>query len=181
MFEHACLFDTDIGLCGISWSEAGLTSVQTPAETPEAAATRICRHGAELVEEADVSGDSARAIDLLRAFTSGVPTGFDDIRLDMHRHGDFEQAIYRLLREVPWGETVTYGSLAKAAGQPQAAQAVGMAMGRNSWPLIVPCHRVLAAGGKPGGFTAYRGVALKAELLEQEGVYLDGGQLALFE
>ena len=117
----------------------------------------------------------------LKAFTSGIPTGFQDIRLDMHRHGAFEQAVYAVLRQVPWGETVTYGWLAKTAGQPLGAQAVGMAMGRNSWPLVVPCHRVLAAGGKTGGFSAYGGVTTKAALLQREGVYLDGGQMALFE
>ena len=99
----------------------------------------------------------------------------------MARHSAFEQAAYAALRKVTWGQTVTYGDLAHALGDPGAARAIGVAMGRNSWPLIVPCHRVLGANGWLGGFSAPGGTVTKKALLEREGVYPDGGQLALFE
>ena len=181
MFESACLFDTAIGSCGLAWSEAGLTGVQLPEASPAETAARITRHGAVLVDAADTSPEIAGVIAALKAFLSGEPTGFEDIRLDMARHSAFEQAAYEALRKVPWGRTVTYGDLAAAVGKPNGAQAIGMAMGRNSWPVIVPCHRVLGANGWLGGFSAPGGTLTKKALLESEGVYPDGGQMALFE
>lgn len=181
MFESACTFDTAIGPCGLAWSEAGLTGVQLPEASPAQTAARIARHGASLVEESDAPPEVASVIAALRAFLSGEPTSFDAVRLDMQRHSDFEQAAYRALRKVGWGQTVTYGALAETIGKPGAAQAIGLAMGRNSWPVIVPCHRVLGANGWLGGFSAPGGVVTKKALLEREGVYPDGGQMALFE
>lgn len=181
MFESACLFDTAIGPCGLAWSEAGLTGVQLPEASPEQTAARITRHGAALVDESDVPAEIARVVAALRGFLSGEPTGFEDVRLDMHRRSAFEQAAYEALCKVPWGKTVTYGDLAAAVGKPHGAQAIGMAMGRNSWPLIVPCHRVLGANGWLGGFSAPGGTVTKKALLEAEGVFPDGGQMALFE
>ena len=181
MFESACLFDTAIGPCGLAWSEAGLTGVQLPDDSAEQTAARLTRHGAGLVEEVDAPPEVARAIAALRTFLSGEPTAFDDLTLDMQRHSEFEQEAYQALRKVGWGKTVTYGDLAAAVGKPQGAQAIGMAMGRNSWPLIVPCHRVLGANGWLGGFSAPGGTVTKKALLEREGVFPDGGQMALFE
>jgi methylated-DNA-[protein]-cysteine S-methyltransferase len=181
MFESACLFDTAIGPCSLAWSEAGLTGVQLPEASAEETAARICRHGAALTDAADAPPEAARAMAALQAFLSGEPTGFDGIALDMQRHSPFEQAAYAALRRVAWGRTVTYGELAAAVGKPNGAQAIGMAMGRNSWPVIVPCHRVLGANGWLGGFSAPGGTVTKKALLEREGVYPDGGQMALFE
>ena len=181
MFEKVSRFDTEIGPCGLAWSEAGLTGVYLPEATPEKMAARLMRNGAKPVNAADVPGDIAAAMDALRAFLSGEPTAFDDVTLDMHRHSDFERAAYDALRKVAWGETVTYGELAGRIGRAGGAQAIGMAMGRNSWPLIVPCHRVLGANGWLGGFSAPGGTVTKKALLEREGVYPDGGQMALFE
>ncbi|MEZ5967494.1 MAG: methylated-DNA--[protein]-cysteine S-methyltransferase [Hyphomonas sp.] len=181
MFESACLFDTAIGRCGLAWSEAGLTGVQLPEAREEATQKRLLRHGAALVDEADVPARIANVIAALRSFLAGEPTAFDDSELDMHRHSAFEQAAYLALRQVPWGETVTYGDLAGALGEPGAARAIGVAMGRNSWPLIVPCHRVLGANGWLGGFSAPGGTVTKKTLLAREGVWPDGGQMALFE
>lgn len=181
MFESACTFDTAIGPCGLAWSEAGLTGVQLPESSPAQTAARITRRGASLVEESDAPPEVASVIAALRAFLSGEPTCFDTVRLDMQRHSDFEQAAYRALRKVVWGQTVTYGVLAETIGKSGAAQAIGLAMGRNSWPVIVPCHRVLGANGWLGGFSAPGGTVTKKALLEREGVYPDGGQMALFE
>ena len=118
----------------------------------------------------------------LRAFLSGVPTSFNDVTLDFSGLSEFEAALYRALRAVPWGETVSYGDLARHIGEGNgAARGVGVAMGRNPWPLIVPCHRVLTSEGKLGGFSAPGGGRTKSALLAREGVHLDGGQLALFD
>lgn len=181
MFDFACLFDTAIGRCGLAWSDDGLTGVQLPEASEEKTAARIVRHGASRVNEADAPAGTAAAIAALRAFLAGEPTGFDTVRLDMQRHSAFEQKAYEALRKVPWGQTVTYGDLAQTLGDPGAARAIGVAMGRNSWPLIVPCHRVLGANGWLGGFSAPGGTVTKKALLEREGVYPDGGQMALFE
>ncbi|MCA8901520.1 MAG: methylated-DNA--[protein]-cysteine S-methyltransferase [Hyphomonas sp.] len=181
MFELGCLFETRIGNCGIAWNEAGLTGVQLPGKTREEDLAWLTRHGAELVDEADVPAHVAGIIAALRAFLAGEETDFSGVTLDMRRHSDFERAAYEALRKVGWGKTVTYGDLAAAVGKPNGAQAIGMAMGRNSWPLIVPCHRVLGAGGWLGGFSAPGGTVTKKALLEREGVYPDGGQMALFE
>ena len=181
MFESACLFDTAIGRCGLAWSEAGLTGVQLPEASEEAARKRLVRHGAALVDETDVPAGIAEVVAALRAFLVGEPTVFHEVELDMRRHSAFEQAAYLALRQVPWGETVTYGDLATALGEPGAARAIGVAMGRNSWPLIVPCHRVLGANGWLGGFSAPGGTVTKKALLAREGVWPDGGQMALFE
>ena len=181
MFETACQFETAVGVCGISWNERGLTGFQLPEDSPAKTLARITRHGAKPVNAADAPPEIARVIAALRAFLSGEPTGFDDVTLDMQRHSAFEQAAYAALRKVGWGRTVTYGELAAAVGQPNGAQAIGMAMGRNSWPVIVPCHRVLGANGWLGGFSAPGGTLTKKALLAREGVYPDGGQMALFE
>lgn len=181
MFESACLFDSAIGACGLAWSRDGLTGIQLPMESCEKTTARITRYGATGLAEADVAGGIPAIIAALKAFLSGQPTDFAHVRLDMQRHSAFEQATYAALRKVPWGQTVTYGDLARALGDPGAARAVGVALGRNSWPLIVPCHRVLGAQGWIGGFSAPGGTLTKKALLEREGVYPDGGQLALFE
>ena len=179
--EWASQFDTPIGSCGLAWSEAGLTGVQLPEATPEQTAARLTRHGAQLVDEGDAPPHVAAVMAALREFLAGKPTCFGDVTLDMSRHSAFERAAYEALRKVSWGQTITYGDLARSLGQSGAARAIGMAMGRNSWPLIVPCHRVLGANGWLGGFSAPGGAVTKKALLEREGVYPDGGQMALFE
>ena len=182
MFEEwAFQFETAIGRCGLAWTEAGVTGVQLPEADPKDCLARLTRHGAKRVKAADVPPEIAELIADLQAFLSGQPTGFDGLRLDMKRHSAFERAAYDALREVGWGKTVTYGELAARIGRPNGAQAIGMAMGRNSWPVIVPCHRVLGANGWLGGFSAPGGMLTKKALLAREGVYPDGGQLKLFE
>jgi methylated-DNA-[protein]-cysteine S-methyltransferase len=93
---------------------------------------------------------------------------FIDIALDFAGIGDFEARAYIALRQTGWGEATSYGALAKVLGEPGAARAVGAAMGRNPWPLIVPCHRVLAASGRIGGFSAPGGTGTKRRMLQLE-------------
>ena len=179
--EHASHFETPIGGCGLAWSEAGLTRVVLPEATPEQTVARLTRQGAMLADANAAPAGIRAVMTALRTFLGGEDAAFDGVPLDMHRHSAFERAAYEALRKVPWGRTVTYGDLAAAVGRPNGAQAIGMAMGRNSWPLVVPCHRVLGANGWLGGFSAPGGTVTKKALLAREGVYPDGGQMALFE
>lgn len=110
------------------------------------------------------------------AYFEGEPVDLSFIPLDMSDLTETEQAIYTALRLVPYGQTTTYGELAARIGQPGAARAVGMAMARNPWPLVVPCHRVLAKGGALHGFSAPGGLDTKRRMLVMEGVDLDRGE-----
>ncbi len=182
MFESAVTFDTPAGACGLAWSDAGLTRVRPFEESVASAAARVSKQGATVVPETEAPPHIAAVIAALRTFHTGAPTAFDDVALDFTRLSDFEAGLYRALRAVRWGETVSYGELARRTGaDTSAARAVGLAMGRNPWPVIVPCHRVLTSEGKLGGFSAPGGRRTKSALLAREGVRLDGGQLALFE
>jgi len=112
------------------------------------------------------------AIDLITRHLAGEPQDLRGIPLDYEQVPAFHRQVYEAAREVPSGRIVTYGELARRAGSPGAARAVGQAMARNRFPVVVPCHRVLAAGERPGGFTAFGGLRTKARLLALEGVEL---------
>lgn len=163
------LFDTIFGACAIAWSEAGLTRVQLPEATRVKTEARMGRGGVEPAEP-PLPAFAQDAVDALQRYFAGSAASLEALRLDESIVTAFNASIYRTLRAVPRGTTVTYGDLAKRLGQPGAARAVGMAMGRNPWPVIVPCHRVLASGQKIGGFSAPGGTATKEKLLSLEGV-----------
>ena len=163
------LFDTAFGTCAIAWSEAGLTRVQLPEPTRAETEARIRRAGTE-PSEMPLPAFATDAVQALQMYLAGTEVSLETLRLDETFVSTFDAAIYGALRAVPRGTTVTYGDLAKQVGQPGAARAVGMAMGRNPWPVIVPCHRVLASGKKMGGFSAPGGTATKEKLLGLEGV-----------
>jgi methylated-DNA-[protein]-cysteine S-methyltransferase len=119
------------------------------------------------------------AAQLLADYLGGTPVDFSTLVLDSGGLSPADQAIYCTLRRVPAGETLTYGELARRAGLGAgAARAVGVAMAKNPWPVVVPCHRVMAADGTLHGFSAPGGLATKQRLLRLEGVALDGGRLA---
>lgn len=168
------LFETALGVCGIAWSEAGLTRVQLPDRDAAATAARLAKSAKRA--GGAVPAYATDAAELLADYAGGEDVEFSGVLLDFAGIAPFEATVYHALRRVGRGETVTYGTLAERAGSPGAAQAVGTAMARNPWPVVVPCHRVLAAGNKPGGFSAPGGLITKAKLLAMEGVYLDGGE-----
>jgi methylated-DNA-[protein]-cysteine S-methyltransferase len=163
------LFDTAFGTCGIAWSEAGLTRVQLPEPTRAQTEARMRRIGGE-PSGMPLPALAEHAVSALQAYFAGTAVALETVPLDETIVSTFHASIYRALRAVPRGTTVTYGDLAKQVGQPGAARAVGTAMGRNPWPVIVPCHRVLAQGSKMGGFSAPGGTMTKEKLLALEGV-----------
>jgi len=152
-------FDTAMGRCAVEWSERGLTKVWLP-EAPNGR-----RHDKPPV-------DVAAAIDRLRGLLAGDDVDLSAVQLDLDGIPAFDQLVYAAARALPRGVTATYGELARRVGMPGAAQAVGQAMGHNRFPLVVPCHRVVAAGGGNGGFSAPGGVDTKLRLLALESVTL---------
>lgn len=163
-----CLFETPFGVCGIAWTAEGVSRFQLPEARDTATRERLIRRTGGV--EREPPPDIADVIERVRRAMSGETTDFSSVRVDLAGVPAFNKRIYALLRQVGWGETVTYGDLADRAGQKGAAQAVGQAMGSNPVPVIIPCHRVLAANRKPGGFSAPGGLDTKQLLLEREGV-----------
>jgi methylated-DNA-[protein]-cysteine S-methyltransferase len=164
------VFETALGFCAIAWSEAGIVRFQLPVKSAEAA-ERLMRRRALDAEAQAPSGEIAAVVAAAKQYFDGAETDFSQVRLDLATLDPFFARIYAALRRVGWGRTTTYGALAKEVGAPrEAARDVGEAMAKNPAPLIVPCHRVLAAGGKIGGFSAPGGSKTKARMLELEGV-----------
>jgi methylated-DNA-[protein]-cysteine S-methyltransferase len=161
------VFDTALGEFGIGWTETGVARVQLPGMEHAALRQRINRGGAR-------SGEPTRiveaAINRIEDYAAGETVDFADIPLDLAGISDFNRRAYALLLAIGWGETTTYGALARELGDVTLSRAVGAAMGANPIPLIIPCHRVLASDGKPGGFSAPGGAESKLRMLELEGV-----------
>jgi methylated-DNA-[protein]-cysteine S-methyltransferase len=163
------LFDTAIGCCGIAWGPRGITGVQLPEGSAPATRARLLRRFPE-AREAPPPPDTQRAIDGIVALLRGERSALDGVALDMEGVPEFNRRVYEVARTIPWGATLSYGEIAKRLGDPAAARDVGQALGRNPFAIVVPCHRVLAAGGKWGGFSARGGVATKRRLLSIEAV-----------
>ena len=167
---HYLIFDTEGGPCGIAWTAAGVLRFQLPGE--DAATTRrlLLRHLPE-AEAAEPPPAVARAVAAAQRYFAGEEADFTDVPLDLAGQSDFFRAIYDAARRVPWGETTTYGTLARDLGAgPEGAREVGQAMAKNPVALIIPCHRVLAAGNKVGGFSAPGGASSKVRMLALEGI-----------
>lgn len=172
------LFDSPIGVCGIAWRPEGLAGVQLPSNGPSAALALLRRRFPMLVQATPPPWVEA-AIESICAALSGEARDLASIELDFTGVGAFDAAVYRTAREIPVGATLTYGELAQSLGNSGQARAVGQALGRNPWPIVVPCHRVTAAAGRAGGFSAPGGRATKLRLLELEGA-LAAESLPLF-
>jgi len=161
------LFDTAIGRCGIAWRGDAVVAFALPGADDPATAALLTRR----VPDAglrDAPAPLRSAIQAVQQLLAGERTDLRAIPVDLPSTPPFERRVYELLREVAPGETITYGELAAHAGSPGAARAVGAAMARNPVPVIIPCHRVLAGGGRSGGFSAPGGVPTKFRLLEIE-------------
>jgi methylated-DNA-[protein]-cysteine S-methyltransferase len=161
------LFDTAIGRCAVAWSAQGIVGVLLPERDDTALRARLVRRhpGAR---EAAPPQEVARAIDGIVALVAGEPRDLADVVLDLSEVPEFNRRVYAVARTIKPGGTLTYGAIAAQLGEPDA-RGVGEAMGQNPCPIIVPCHRVVAAGGKTGGFSAPGGAATKRRLLAIEG------------
>jgi methylated-DNA-[protein]-cysteine S-methyltransferase len=167
--QHYHIFETKLGFAGIAWNDDGIvTRFRLPDRDRQNAETQF--KGKAETPPFAIAEVIARA----NRYFAGERIDFTPIKLDLSGVDPSRRAIYEALRQVHFGETLTYGDLAKRAGatQPQAAQDVGVAMARNPVPLIIPCHRVLAAGGKLGGFSAAGRTEAKERMLALEGVFI---------
>jgi methylated-DNA-[protein]-cysteine S-methyltransferase len=173
------IFPTAIGACGLVWGAQGIVGVQLPEANEAATRARLLRRhpGAR---EATPPPAVRRAAGAIAALVEGRKSDLGGIRLDMDGVPDFHRRVYEVAREIPPGATLTYGEIATRLGAPGSARAVGQALGRNPFALVVPCHRVLAAGGKLGGSSANGGIGTKLRLLAIEGAPASA-QLGLFD
>jgi len=164
------LFETAAGVAAIGWTNSGIVSFRLPAPTASEAERAILRRLPDAIRS-EPPAEIATVIDAAIRYFSGERIEFSDVAIDLGEQPAFFAKVYSLVRQLGWGETTTYGAVARAldAG-PEHARAVGQAMATNPVPLIVPCHRVMAAGGKIGGFSAPGGSTSKARMLELEGL-----------
>ena len=176
--EAYALFDTAIGRCGIAWTERGVCAVQIP-EVDEAMTRRRLLRQWPQTEEVDPPPGVAEIIDRIVALLRGEEVEFSDCQLDLRGTSEFERQVYAAALAIPSGRTETYGAIADTVGQPGAARAVGRALGANPVPIVVPCHRVVAASGKSGGFSAPGGAATKLRMLAIESVNVAPDRLPL--
>jgi len=163
------VFETALGWMGIAWSVNGLTRVWL-AERDRASVERRIERREPGVPETQPAGPVAETVDMIQRYAAGEPVDFSGVAVDLAGVDDFRAAIYAAAKALAYGETVTYGELAKRAGHAGLARETGAALGANPVPLVVPCHRILAAGNKIGGFSAPGGSATKEKMLAIEGV-----------
>jgi methylated-DNA-[protein]-cysteine S-methyltransferase len=172
------VFETAMGFCAIAWTNAGIVRFQLPVKSAETA-ERLIRRRASGAEPEMPSANIASVVAAAKRYFDGEETDFSQVRLDLAGEDEFFTQIYGALRRVGWGRTTTYGALAKEVGAGrERARDVGEAMAKNPAPLIIPCHRVLAAGGKIGGFSAPGGSKTKMRMLELEGVRVGPSEAA---
>ena len=166
--QYFALFDTPIGICGIEWGPRGINGLQLPMGSDEKTRTRVRQRRGDIGEAAPTK-EVQRAIDRMVELLAGKPDDLRDIPLDLDGVPEFNRGVYDIARRIPPGQTMTYGDIAKRLGGVELSRDVGQALGRNPCPIVVPCHRVLAAGQKPGGFSAKGGVSTKLRMLAIEG------------
>jgi methylated-DNA-[protein]-cysteine S-methyltransferase len=166
--ERYCLFDTALGPFGIAWSERGLSRLQLPEADRAATEKRL---GAS-ASPCEPPPWAEQVIAAFRRYLAGERVDFAAAAIDLAGVGEFRRAVYESARAVGWGQTVSYGELARRIGFPWGARAVGQALARNPVPLVVPCHRILTQNRRIGGFSAYGGTLTKQRLLALEGVHV---------
>lgn len=164
-------FETPLGPCALVWGTRGVVGVLLPERSRAALLSAVQRKFPSAICATPPAREQA-AIDAVCALMRGEPADLSTIVLDFGLAPPFHQRVYEVARTIPRGATLTYGEIAARLGDPGASRAVGQALGRNPIPVIVPCHRVLAAGGGSGGFSAPGGIETKQRLLAVEGVEL---------
>jgi methylated-DNA-[protein]-cysteine S-methyltransferase len=170
------VFATPLGFVGLEFGPAGLRRLVLPARSRDAVARRLLGPRQPVVaipeETAGAPSFVAGLVVGIRAYMGGDTVDFSDVPLDLEGVDPFRRAIYAVTRQLKLGETTSYGELARRAGHPGMAREAGAALGANPVPLVIPCHRVLAAGGKIGGFSAAGGAVTKQKMLALEGVHV---------
>lgn len=164
------VMDTALGPIGIAWSELGLARLLLPQRDCNVMARKLSDLPAQPAEPA---GWVAALVERIGRYAEGEAVEFDDVPVDLGDADAFSIAIYAAARRLGFGTTSTYGELAGMAGHPGLARETGAALGRNPVPLVVPCHRILAAGDRIGGFSAPGGAATKKRMLALERVVVD--------
>ena len=177
--QEFALFDTAVGHCGIAWSARGVLGVQLPELSERATRARLQRRYPD-ARETPPSGNVQETIDDIVGLLDGNARDLSAVVLDMQGVPQFNQRVYAVARTISFGATLSYGEIAAQLGDRGVAREVGEALGQNPFPIIVPCHRVMAAGGKLGGFSAAGGVTTKLRLLNIEGAQV-GEPPTLFE
>lgn len=165
--QHFCLFDTAIGSCALVWQGERIIGSQLPERDEETARRRLARRFPAAVEALPCAFIAAAITDIM-ALLAGEARDLGHLPIALEATSDFSRAVYDVALTIRPGETLTYGEVAARIGEPGAARAVGVALGQNPFPIIVPCHRVLAAGGRTGGFSADGGVETKLRILTIE-------------
>lgn len=176
-FDFA-VFATAIGHCALVWTERGVAGVQLPEADERATRRRVLRCFAD-AREAPPPPEQQRAIDDIIALLGGESRDLRHVRIDTEGLSDLQRRVYAVARDIPAGATLSYGEIAERVGGRHLARAVGQALGQNPFPIIVPCHRVLAAGARIGGFSAPGGAQTKLRLLSIEGAR--AGEPMLFD
>lgn len=162
------LFETAIGACGVVWGERGIVGMQLPEMRDAEAQARLLRRYPDAMEGTPPA-EVERVLGRVRSLLEGKKIDLADVPLNMEGVPEFERRVYEVARGIPPGATLTYGEIAARLGDKALARDVGAALGRNPFPIVIPCHRVLAAGGKTGGFSARGGVDTKMRMLQIEG------------
>lgn len=162
------IFDSAIGRCGIAWTEAGIVGVQLP-EAREIETRRRLFHLYPEARESRPTPNTEAAIEGMVALLRGGTPDFSDVALDMGGVHVFDQRVYQTTRRIPRGETLTYNEVAARLGTPSAVRSVGQALARNPFVVIIPCHRVLEAGGYADRISPHAGLISKRRLLSIEG------------
>ena len=168
------MFPTQIGTCGIAWSRAGIRALLLPESSAARTRVRLADGLAERLgsaaREDTPPDDVLAAVAAIQCLLAGGANDLGFINLDMSGVPHFNARVYAVTRQIPPGQTRTYGSVARELGDVRLARAVGTALGRNPFPIVVPCHRVVGADGSMTGFSAPGGVQTKRRMLEIEGV-----------
>lgn len=165
------LFETPIGLCGLAWNERGVVGFQLPEDDTLAMRNRMAKRFPGICE-APPPQHIQSVIRDVTALLQGEARDLSTVPVDMDGVPDFDRRVYEVARSIPPGRVLTYGEIVSRLGIDNA-RAVGQALGRNPFAVIVPCHRVVAADGKLGGFSANGGATTKRRLLAIEGARRD--------
>jgi len=160
-------FPTALGLCAVAWNEVGLTGVWLPEAEPGSLRRKVARR-CEDAEESAPSGAIVEAVEAIARLLAGERVDLSGVAVDSAGIDDFDRRVYAVTRTIAPGRVLTYGEVAARVGADASARAVGQSLGRNAMPIVVPCHRVVATGGGPGGFSAPGGAATKRRMLAIE-------------